>query len=136
VKSLLRVIGLAWLTLTVMTATAGMDDKSIAERLKPVGKICLEGDDCGSASAAAASGPMGPADIYQASCFACHGTGALGAPKVGDAGVWSERSSKGVDTLIANAINGINSMPARGTCASCSDDDIAETVRYMLDNSK
>ena len=129
-------IGLAWLTLTVMTATAGMDDKSIAERLKPVGKICLEGDDCGSASAAAASGPRGPADIYQASCFACHGTGALGAPKVGDAGVWSERSSKGVDTLIANAINGINSMPARGTCASCSDDDIAETVRYMLDNSK
>jgi len=136
VKNLLRVIGSVWLALTVLTATAGMDDKSIAERINPVGKVCLEGDECGSATAAAAAGPMGPADIYQASCFACHGTGALGAPKVGDAAAWTERSAKGVDMLIANAINGINSMPARGTCASCSDDDIAATVTYMLDNSK
>lgn len=135
-KSLVRVMMLACLSLMVLTASAGMDKKSIDARTMPVGKVCLEGEDCGSASAAAASGPMEPADIYQASCFGCHGTGALGAPKMGDAAAWTQRLEKGMDALVANAINGVNAMPPNGTCASCSDDDIAATVQYMLDNSK
>lgn len=135
-KNLVRVIGLACFSLVVLSASAGMDNKSIDARTMPVGKVCLEGDDCGSASAAAASGPMEPADIYQNSCFGCHGTGALNAPKLGDAADWGARAEKGMDALIANAINGINSMPAMGTCGSCSDDDIAKTVQYIVDNSK
>lgn len=120
----------------VFSVNAAMDDQSIAERLKPVGKVCVEGDDCGTASAAAASGPKDASDIYTSSCAACHGSGALGAPKVGDAAVWNERLAKGLDTLTANAISGINAMPPKGTCASCSDDEIKETIQYMLDNSK
>lgn len=120
-----------------VSAHAAMDNDSIAKRIMPVGKVCIEGDECGSAAAAAPAGPQAPEDVYNGACAACHGTGALGAPKFGDAAAWGAReSAKGVDQLIANAINGINAMPAKGACASCSDDDIAATVKYMLENSK
>jgi cytochrome c5 len=38
--------------------------------------------------------------------------------------------------MTANAISGINAMPARGTCATCSDEEIKQTVQYIVDNSK
>ena len=136
-KYLVKVI---WSTIMVMaivfSVNAAMDDQSIRDRLQPVGKVCVEGDNCGSAVAAAPSGPRAPGDIYTSTCAACHGSGALNAPKLGDAAAWSDRASKGVDALIANAISGINMMPAKGTCASCSDDDLAATVKYILENSK
>ena len=136
----MKVLGSTMLALVVVmstsTASAAMDENSIRERTMPVGKVCIEGEDCGSASAAVVSGPKSASDIFTASCNACHGSGVLGAPKLGDAADWSKRSAKGVDTLINNAIVGINSMPPRGTCSSCSDDEIAATVQYMLDNSK
>jgi len=137
VKNLLKVLSSAMLGLVVVfSAQATMDEDSIRERTMPVGKVCIEGNDCGSATAAVASGPREASDIYQTSCFGCHGTGALGAPKYGDAAAWDDRVAKGVDTLVSNAIAGFNAMPPRGTCAACSDDDIAATVQYMLDNSK
>ena len=136
-KNLLKVLSSAMLGLVVVfSAQATMDEDSIRERTMPVGKVCIEGNDCGSATAAVASGPREASDIYQTSCFGCHGTGALGAPKYGDAAAWDDRVAKGVDTLVSNAIAGFNAMPPRGTCAACSDDDIAATVQYMLDNSK
>ncbi len=119
----------------VFSVTAAMDDASIAERLKPVGKVCVEGDDCGSAAVAASSGPKDVSDIYNTSCSACHSSGALGAPKYGTS-EWADRAAKGIDTLTAKAISGINAMPPRGTCASCSDDEIKATIQYILDNSK
>ena len=72
----------------VFSVSAAMSDKAISERLSPVGKVCIEGDDCGSASAAASSGPKTPEDIYNASCMGCHSTGAMSAPKLGDAAAW------------------------------------------------
>lgn len=136
-KNLFRVFVSALLFSTVLSATAGMDKKSIAERTMPVGKVCLEGDDCGAAAAPVAAGPQTPEDVYNGACAACHGTGALGAPKFGDAGAWGARvSEKGIDNLIQNAIDGINAMPAMGACASCSNDDIAAAVNYIVDNSK
>ncbi|KZZ47070.1 cytochrome C [Oleiphilus sp. HI0118] len=102
----------------------------------PVGSVCVEGEDCGSASAAVASGPRDPEELYNGVCAGCHTTGALGAPKLGDVADWTARMDKGLDQVIANAINGINAMPAKGTCATCSDDDIANAVKYMVDNSK
>lgn len=121
---------------TAFTAMAAMDEESIRERIKPVGSVCVEGEDCGSASAAAASGPRDPEELYTSVCAACHTSGALGAPKIGDAADWSARMGKGLDQVIANAINGVNAMPAKGTCGTCSDDDITNAVQYMVDNSK
>ncbi len=136
IKTTKRLISALFGLAIVFSVNAAMDEKSIAERLKPVGQVCVEGDDCGSASASAASGPKAPADIYQTSCMGCHASGVLGAPKMGDSAAWAARLEKGLDTLTANAISGINAMPPRGTCASCSDDDIKATIQYMIDNSK
>lgn len=122
------------LTAPVQAATA---EEIMIERIKPVGKVCLQGDDsCGAASAAPAGGARSGADIVSASCNACHASGVLGAPKIGT-GEWAARlDEKGFDMLLANAINGINSMPPRGTCATCSDDDIKAAIEHMLEASQ
>lgn len=111
--------------------------EEIKERTAPLGKVCLEGDDsCGSAVAAAPAGPQAPEDVYNASCNACHASGAAGAPKLGDAAAWAPRIAKGMDTLYNNAISGINGMPPKGLCMSCSDDEIKATVDYIVNSSK
>ncbi len=74
--------------------------------------------------------------VYMQSCWACHNSGAAGAPKVGTAADWAPRIEKGMDTLLANAINGINAMPAKGLCFTCTDDDLKDLIQYMVDSSK
>ena len=64
------------------------------------------------APAAAATGEV-PA-LYKKSCAMCHGTGAGGAPKVGDKDAWAPRIATGMDELMKVAINGRGGMPARG----------------------
>ena len=74
---------------------------------------------------------------YMMSCFACHSTGAAGAPKVGDgnADVWAPRMEKGMEAVVANAINGLNTMPPKGLCFTCTDEDLAALVTYMVSSS-
>jgi cytochrome c5 len=108
---------------------------AIAERLKPVGSVCVQGDSsCANASmAVAGGGAKSGEDIYNTNCMACHSTGAAGAPKFEDKAEWASRlDARGLDAVYANAINGYNGMPAKGLCMSCSDDDIKATVDYML----
>lgn len=69
--------------------------------------------------------------VYQAACFACHDSGALDAPKKGDAAAWKPRLAKGLETLHRNAIDGFRAMPPRGTCYDCSDDDILNAIDFM-----
>ncbi len=73
---------------------------------------------------------------YMQSCFACHNSGAAGAPRVGNAADWSARIEKGMDTLLTNTINGINAMPAKGLCFTCTDDDLKAVVEYMISKSQ
>ncbi|MCW9059809.1 MAG: c-type cytochrome [Gammaproteobacteria bacterium] len=93
-----------------------------------------------AAPAAAAAEPAAASgkgkEIYQASCFACHGTGAAGAPKIGDQAAWAPRIDKGMDTLLQHSINGFNAMPPKGTCMACSDEDLKAAVEYMISESK
>lgn len=128
-----------WMTSVVVmiaasAVNAAMDEKSIRERTAPVAKVCLEGQECGSASAS--SGPKSPEDIFNGSCAGCHSTGALNAPKVGDAAAWAPRIAQGLDTLVGHAISGLNSMPPKGTCAACTDEEIRAVVEYMTEKSK
>ena len=113
---------------------------AIEERIKPVGEVCMEGDNsCGGAAAAtASSGPRSGEDVYNAACMACHSTGAAGAPKLGDAAAWADRIAKGNDTLYNSGINGIagTGMMAKGGCMNCSDEEVTAAVDYMVAGSQ
>ena len=85
-----------------------------------------------AAPAAARSGQ----DVYNSACLACHMTGAAGAPKTGDAAAWAPRIARGMDTMVSNAINGLNAMPPKGLCMSCSDEDIRGVVEYIVAQSQ
>lgn len=110
----------------------------IESRIKPVGDLCMAGDECAKAavSAVASSGPRSGSDVYDAKCALCHASGAAGAPKMGDVAVWNERIAKGNDQLYLNAINGINGMPAKGLCSDCSDEEITAAVDHMISSSQ
>ena len=127
------ITSIAVVALSAVVSLANASDSKIVERIKPVGSVCIEGTECAAAGAAAAvaSGPRSGADVYGTYCAACHGTGAMGAPKLGDKGAWDSRLAKGFDTALANAINGINMMPAKGTCADCSDEEIGAAIKHM-----
>lgn len=128
------------LLLGIALSAHGVSDKqraAIEERIAPAGSVCMEGDSgCGAAMASSGGGTQSPEDIYNASCMACHATGAAGAPKMGDVAAWSGRLDKGIEQVYANAIGGINGMPAKGLCMSCSDDDVKAVVDYIFDNSQ
>ncbi len=114
-------------------------DRAIEERIKPVGSVCVEGEECGTAAPAGeevASGPRSGDAVYTASCAACHATGAAGAPKTGDAAAWAPRIAQGNATLVKHAIDGLNAMPPKGMCMTCSDDEIKAAVEYMVNESK
>ncbi len=74
--------------------------------------------------------------IYQRYCFACHGSGAGGAPRRGDLEAWQARIGKGSDALLASTITGLPpGMPPRGMCMECSDAELAAAVGYMIEAS-
>lgn len=72
-----------------------------------------------------------PPAQYQASCFACHFSGAAGAPKTGDVAAWEPRLAKGMDVLVASVKNGMNAMPPTGLCATCSDEEYQALIEFM-----
>lgn len=89
-----------------------------------------------SLSIAAQDDAFNAEQTYQATCFACHGTGAAHSPEVGDQIEWEIRMEKGMDTLVQNTIAGLNGiMPPRGLCASCSDEQLKAIVEFMVQSS-
>lgn len=125
----------AVLALWAVGAQAATND-DIAERIKPVGEVCVQGQECKGIEAVAASaggGAKSADDVIAAHCGACHTAGVLGAPKIGDGAAWKARASKegGLDGLLAKAISGINAMPPKGTCADCSDDELKAAIQKM-----
>lgn len=116
--------------LAAMAVQSQTREEQIAERLKPVGEVQLVG-------AAGADGPQSPETVYNTFCVACHGTGVANAPVLGDADAWAIRIDKGKDALYASGLNGLGAlMPAKGTCVTCSEDDIKATVDYMIEKSQ
>lgn len=72
---------------------------------------------------------------YQAVCAMCHSGGLMNAPKLGDKAGWSARIAQGKATLIQHAIQGIRMMPAKGGNPTLSDDEVAQAVIYMSNQS-
>lgn len=131
-KRIMLAITATVLALSIYAVPPGTDEE-IAQRLVPFGSICRAGEDCGTAAAVVASGPLSGEEVYNQFCFACHASGVSNAPILGDAVAWQPRIDKGMDVLMASTLNGIGAMPAMGTCMNCSDDELGEAVTYMLD---
>jgi len=106
-----------------------MSDEAVAKRLKPVGEVVVaEG---GASAAAVRTGQQ----VTEAVCAACHATGALNAPKIGDAAAWGPLVKLGHEHLTGTAIKGIRQMPPRGGNPALSDVEVARAVAYMANQA-
>jgi len=70
--------------------------------------------------------------IYQKWCISCHLKGVSSAPRLARPEDWTERLQRGRSGLIQSTIQGLGAMPPRGLCRSCSDEELAQAVDYML----
>ena len=118
-------------------------NEEIAQRLAPVGSVCLAGE-CEQPEGAApivvaqAEARSGE-EVYTTKCNACHGMGVGNAPKLGDKAAWEPRIAKGMDTIMSNVINGftdVGMMPPKGICMDCSDAELRASVDYMIEQSQ
>ena len=126
--------------------------KSVAMRIEPVGKVrvgdptqqsaaALEvamASEAASTAATASGSAVAAADappgetVYQGLCHACHAAGLAGAPKPDDTEAWAERAAKGLDAMVATAIQGLGGMPPRGGNPALTDEEIRLAIEYML----
>ncbi|HWS75473.1 MAG TPA: c-type cytochrome [Quisquiliibacterium sp.] len=74
-------------------------------------------------------------EIYRQTCAACHDSGALGAPKIGDRKAWKPLIAEGQRMITRTATKGIRKMPARGGNPALTDREVALAVVYMVNAS-
>ena len=147
---LLLTIVLIFVARSLQTETevdANPSQKIIAEqRVKPVSAIHT-GDESAEelAEAQAATSPAPASEavaeegagidgeaVYNGLCGTCHQAGVAGAPVSGSDQMAERLSEKGLDTLVSNAINGLNVMPPRGGNPGLTDEQIRAAVEFML----
>ena len=127
------IFGIILLVMYVTTETrpsAGSDaraPKSVAERIRPVGTVEIK-DATDIASLKTGE------QVYAAQCTACHATGALNAPKLGDLAAWAPRIKAGFDALLHSVLAGKGQMPAQGG-GDFTDFEIGRAVVYMANQS-
>ena len=74
-------------------------------------------------------------EVVEATCVSCHGSGANGAPKIGDKQAWRKRAAKGFSSLTVNALTGIRKMPPHGANMALTDTEIKRAIVYMVNQS-
>ena len=84
----------------------------------------------GHAAPSLASGRDGRT-VYEAVCAACHASGVLKAPRLGDAAAWKPLIAEGQRSLVRTAIKGIRQMPPKGGDPSLSAVEVERAVVYM-----
>lgn len=136
--SIVKAIGLA-AALGGLSLSLVATSETVADRIQPVGDLCMAGETCAAAQAAA--GGAGEArsgeDVYATKCFTCHATGAAGAPKLSDAENWQARlDERRIEGLYDSAINGFKGMPAKGLCMDCTDAELEAAVDYIMAEAK
>ncbi len=76
--------------------------------------------------------------IFREFCATCHAKTPvieMDAPRLDDKKAWQLRRKMGVDALLTITVNGAGAMPARGGCFECSDEQLRETIQYMLEQA-
>lgn len=99
------------------------------DRIKPVARVSFEQPK--PVIVANLSG----SEVYNKVCAACHGTGTLGAPKVGAKDQWTPRFAQGLDTLVSHSVNGLRAMPPKGGAPAMTEANMKDAVIYMLGES-
>jgi cytochrome c5 len=105
-----------------------LSDAAIAQRLKPVGQVEV-------IDASAPKVDRSGKEVVEAVCGACHASGALNAPKIGDKAAWGKLIAEGLPRLTRDAIKGIRQMPARGGNPDLSDIEFERAIVYMANQS-
>ncbi len=117
---------------------------SVAERIRPVAQVNLASaeplrEPVKSVAATPPASRNGQ-QVYQTTCVACHEAGIAGAPKMGDKSQWAKHIAKGLDTLHASALKGVQgsagAMPPKGGNPGLSDAEVRAAVDYMVARSK
>jgi cytochrome c5 len=113
-----------------------MSPEAIESRIEPVGKekITQEASPPPTQPTAtqAAARPVEVGEsTYKQYCHVCHEAGVAGAPKAGT-DEWKPRAAKGIDQLLISANKGLNAMPPKGTCMTCSDNDLKAAILFMM----
>ncbi|RZL39461.1 MAG: cytochrome c5 family protein [Rubrivivax sp.] len=103
--------------------TGALEGQAVAERIAPVGHVDVKD---ASDVASLATGDK----VFQAQCVTCHGSGALGAPKLGDTAAWGPRLKSGIESLVNSALKGKGNMPPQGG-GDFSDFEIHRAVVYL-----
>ena len=133
-KSILFIVlGLA---LTTIGLEASEAEKAIEKRITPVGQVCVEGQDCAQEVSLISSNPdviRSGEEIYEAACTTCHAIGLAGAPLFGSKVIWGERANEDLSVLVETVTNGLGGMPPMGMCMDCSQEELTNSVQYMLD---
>ena len=139
------------LTIVLIFVARGMQPETEAEesnktvlakeRIAPVGAVRSgEAGAAALAEAQAAAAAAAPAEevvvdgptVYGGLCNACHDAGVSGAPIKSSEQMAARLAEKGLETLIQNAINGLNVMPPRGGNPALTDEQIAAAVEFMI----
>lgn len=115
-----------------MPAHGGQAALSDLEMTRAVGYMVSGGKAADAKKAAKAAKSRTGEQVVKERCQECHASGKQGAPKLGDMNDWKPRLQNGVDPLIKSAINGHNSMPARGGLANLSDVEMKAAVEFMV----
>jgi len=93
--------------------------------------VCASSAAFQEAAAQARSGK----EVVESTCVSCHGSGAQGAPKIGDRKAWRQRSAQGLSSLTISALKGIRNMPPHGGNPGLSDLELARGITYMVNAS-
>lgn len=129
-----RLLALTAITVAAVSLLAGcekqahVDPELSATLIQPVAKVELK-------TQTVKPGSRTGEQIYQNVCSACHGSGALGAPKAGDTAAWGPRIAQGFDTLVKSATAGKNNMPPRGGASDLTDDEVKRAVAYLANKA-
>ena len=112
----------------------------VQKNIAPFAQEAIAGKDNSALAAPTGAGPAVSVpttgeQAFNQVCSQCHGTGVLGAPKIGDHAAWAPRIAQGKDTLYKTAIAGKGNMPPKGG-TNWPDATIRMTVDYMVSLNK
>jgi len=96
-------------------AAALAEAQAAVEEAAPAGEVVVDGS-----------------TVYAGLCKTCHEAGVAGAPVAGSELMGQRLAEKGLEGLVANAINGLNAMPPRGGNPTLTDEQIHAAVEFML----